>query len=73
MFNDGQKTYIEMDDKINSGELPVFRVEGSDQSKALVNYRFKDNRFIVDQVFDKGFLMLGAGKKQQIVKISRDN
>jgi len=71
VFNDGQKTYIEFDESINNQELPIFQVEGSEGSKALVNSRFINNRYIVDSVFDEGFLVLGVGRKQDVIRIRR--
>ena len=73
VFDDGVKTYIEFDDSINNQELPVFMVEGSEGKDALVNSRFIDNRYIVDRLFDEGYLLLGTGRKQQTVTIKRDD
>ena len=73
VFNDGEKTYIEFDESINNQELPIFQVEGSEGTKALVNSRFIDNRYIIDSVFDEGFLVLGVGRKQDVIKIRRNS
>lgn len=73
VFNDGEKTYIEFDESINNQELPIFQVEGSEGTKALVNSRFIDNRYIIDSVFDEGFLVLGVGRKQDVIKIKRNS
>jgi len=72
VFNDGVKTYIEFDEDVVNSELPIFQVKGSDKNRAIVNSRFVDNRFIVDQVFDEGILIFGVGSKQRTVTIKRD-
>ena len=37
----------------------------------LVNFRVEGNRYVVDRLFDKGVLLLGVGKKQKKVTITR--
>ena len=37
----------------------------------LVNFRVDGNRYVVDRLFDKGVLILGIGKKQKKVTITR--
>ena len=43
----------------------------SDGKGEMTNYRVKDQTYIVDRIFDRANLVLGAGKKAQKVEISR--
>jgi type IV secretion system protein VirB9 len=38
----------------------------------MVNYRVKDNIYIVDRLFDRAALLLGVGKHQTKVEIVRE-
>ena len=69
VYNDGVRTYIDMPASVSSASLPAFQVEGGDGDAALVNYRFRDGRFVVDQLFDRGFLTLGVGKRREEVRM----
>jgi type IV secretion system protein VirB9 len=58
VFDDGQKTYIEMSLSVKSSEAPaLFVMEGSDP--LLVNYRVKGDFYIVDRLFDRAQLRIG--------------
>ena len=37
----------------------------------MVNYRVQNNRYIVDAVFDKAMLIVGVGRNQERVTITR--
>jgi len=37
----------------------------------LVNYRLKENNYIVDKLFNKGILIIGVGDEQEKVSIER--
>lgn len=71
VFNDGAKTYIEMPARFRQNEAPVLLVLGSGQKEALVNYRIKGRRYIVDQIFDKAILIAGVGQWQDRVTLTR--
>lgn len=77
VFNDGVKTIVEMPTIMQQTEAPsllVVRRDGSprdDKDKILVNYRLQDNRYIVDQVFDRAVLIAGVGRRQDRVVITR--
>ncbi len=68
VFNDGVKTYIKMPQSISRGEMPVLLVETA-SGQALVNYRIRNNTFVVDQLFDEAFLIVGVGSDQEKVTI----
>lgn len=67
VWNDGVQTFIDLDRNYR-GEQPVLLVETSG-GDALVNVRTKGERYIVDAVFDRARLMLGAG--DEIVSLER--
>jgi type IV secretion system protein TrbG len=71
VFDDGRKTYIQMPNAAAVREAPILVVSGLDTDAEMVNYRVKENTYIVDRLFERGALVLGSGKKQQRVEISR--
>lgn len=72
VFDDGKKTYIQMAPEVGNREAPVLVVIGANGKQEMVNYRMKDSMYIVDRLFDRAQLVLGAGKKARKVKISRE-
>jgi type IV secretion system protein TrbG len=71
VLDDGVKTYIQMPEEAIHRELPVLVVKTPDGSE-MVNYRVKDNIYIVDRLFDRAALLLGVGKHQTKVEIVRE-
>ncbi len=71
VFDDGAKTYIQMPPTIEHMEAPVLLVIGTDGQGTMTNYRVRQQTYIVDRLFDRARLVLGAGKKAQKVEISR--
>ena len=69
-FDDGSKVYIEMPRGIAQGEAPPLFVIGAEGDGQLVNYRVRQNYYIVDRLFGAAELRLG-GEHQQTVRISR--
>lgn len=69
-FDDGGKVYIEFPRRIDQGEAPPLFVVGPDGGNQLVNYRVRNNYYIVDRLFAAAELRLGT-KPQQVVRISR--
>jgi len=47
-------------------------VLGADGKGEMTNYRVQQQTYIVDRLFDRAQLILGAGKKAQKVEISRE-
>jgi len=70
VMDDGAKTYIQMPVETIHRELPVLVVKGPNGSE-MVNYRVKDNMYIVDRLFDRAALLLGSGKNQTKVELIR--
>ncbi len=71
VMDDGVHTYIQMTPEALHRELPTLAIEGPN-GRELVNFRVKGNYYIVDRLFDKAVLLLGAGKHAHKVEISRD-
>ncbi|MES2208006.1 MAG: TrbG/VirB9 family P-type conjugative transfer protein [Pseudomonadota bacterium] len=71
VFDDGQKTFIQVPPEARNGEIPALMIIGADQTEQLVNYRFRDNYYIVDRIFNRAVLLIGVGRDQQKVIIKR--
>ena len=72
VWDDGVKTYIQFPKgaTAKSVEAPVF-VVFEHKKEVLVNYRAKNDMYVVDRVFDKGALIVGTGSHQDRVVITR--
>jgi len=70
-YNDGIRTFLEMPLYMRSREAPVLHVIDSAGQQQIVNYRLQDDRYIVDQVFDRAVLSSGVGWSQEKVTIYR--
>lgn len=69
VFDDGRRTLVEFPPDIAQGEMPPFFVVGEEGEAELVNYRVNGRYLIVDRLFRKAELRLGAGRRQVRVKI----
>ena len=68
-FDDGRHVFIEFPATLDRGEAPPLFVVGEGSTSDLVNYRVRNNYYIVDQLFSAAELRLGKDK-QQVVRIS---
>ena len=73
VFDDGEKTYLQMPAEMKNREAPVLMIVGNDGKGEVTNYRVQRQTYIVDRLFDRAHLVLGAGKKNKglTVEISR--
>ena len=71
VYNDGIKTYIQMPQSMLFNEAPIFMVLDQSDNNQLVNYRLKENNYIVDKLFNKGILIIGVGDEQEKITIER--
>lgn len=71
-FDDGRKVYIQFPARLDQGEAPPLFVVGRDGQSQLVNYRMKDNYYVVDRLFALAELRLGE-RRQDIVRIARND
>lgn len=69
-FDDGVRVFIQFPESIAQGELPPLFVIGSKGEAELVNYRFSGRYLIVDRLFARAELRLGARKGQKKVRIA---
>ena len=70
VMDDGRKTFIQMTANAANREAPVLVVVGPNGPE-MVNYRVKGDIYIVDRLFERGALILGAGKKARRVEVIR--
>jgi type IV secretion system protein VirB9 len=70
VLDDGQHTYIFYPNDGRFREVPTLMIDVNGKTE-LVNFRVDGNRYVVDRLFDKGVLLLGVGKKQKKVTITR--
>lgn len=70
VFDDGAKTYIRFPAAAAHSELPPLFVIGPDGDAQLVNYRVRGLTYVVDQLFERAELRLGA-RRPVIVRITR--
>ncbi len=72
VFDDGKKTYIQMPAEVANRDLPVLVVIGANKKPEMVNYRVKGGMYVVDRLFERAQLILGAGKKALKVEITHE-
>jgi type IV secretion system protein TrbG len=70
VFDDGRKVFIQMPNHLESSEAPVFLVE-QEGKQEIVNYRYQAPYYVIDRLFNKGMLILGTDKTQEIVTIAK--
>lgn len=71
VFDDGRKVFIEFPDGLAVSEAPpLFINDGEDGKSRLVNYRVKDDFYVIDRLFNAAELRLGE-KNQIVVRIER--
>jgi len=71
VFDDGQKTHIQMAATMSSGEAPALFVSDG-KEVMLVNYRVKKNYYIVDRLFAQAEMRNGLKEIVVIKKINKD-
>lgn len=72
VYDDGQKTVLEMPREIMARELPILLVRDGDGKDKIVNYRVKGPHFVVDRLFSRAVLVKGVGRQQERVSITRE-
>ena len=71
VFDDGQHTYLIYPNDGRFRELPTLLLVVNGKTE-LVNFRVDCSRYIVDRLFDKAVLVVGVGKKQTRITITRE-
>ena len=72
VFDDGRNVYIQFPGRLDQGEAPPLFVVGRDGQSQLVNYRMRENYYIVDRLFARAELRLGEDD-QDVVRITRSD
>ncbi|MDK1389841.1 P-type conjugative transfer protein TrbG [Sinorhizobium sp. 8-89] len=70
-FDDGSKVFIEFPSGIAQGDMPPLFVIGASGNSELVNYRARQNYYVVDRLFAAAELRLGDKESQRRVRIVR--
>jgi type IV secretion system protein TrbG len=70
-FDDGTKVFIEFPSGIGQGEMPPLFVVGPSGGTELVNYRARQNYYVVDRLFAAAELRLGDKDSEKRVRIVR--
>jgi type IV secretion system protein VirB9 len=71
VFDDGSKVYIEFPTGVRQGEMPPLFVIGPAGGSELVNYRVRQNYYVVDRLFAAAELRLGDKESARRVRIVR--
>jgi type IV secretion system protein VirB9 len=70
-FDDGTRVFIKMPAAMHVTEAPGLWVIDEFGEQVLVNYRVRDGHYIVDKLFGKARMAVGAGRKASEVFITR--
>ena len=71
VYDDGRHVYVEFPRGIVQGEMPPLFVIGPEGEAQIANSRIYQHILIVDRLFGAAELRLGAGDRQQTVRIVR--
>ena len=69
VFDDGERTLVEFPPDIERRELPPIFIIGETGEAELVNYRAAGRYLIVERLFRRAELRLGAGRRQSVVTL----
>jgi type IV secretion system protein VirB9 len=73
VFDDGRRTYVDLPPAVRAGELPpLFVLPDGGGAPQLANVRVQGTRLVADQVFARGELRLGTGRKAARVRLVRE-
>ena len=70
VYNNSVKTILDMPRTVATGKLPSLLVVNANK-RELINYRYRNGKFIVDGLPQQIILLLGSGKQQQSVLITK--
>jgi type IV secretion system protein VirB9 len=71
VFDDGTHVFIHMPEAMRVTEAPALFVHTRAGDVALVNYRLRQQYYVVDKLFDTAVLLVGVGDRQERVTIRR--
>lgn len=70
VFDDGKKVYIKMTDTMKYGDAPALILRDKKGKAILVNYRLKNEYYIVDRLFDEAELRIGTKDYVRIKRVA---
>jgi type IV secretion system protein TrbG len=73
VFDDQVHTYIRLPGSGVGQEAPVLFLVDRKGGTALLNYAVRGQFYVTDRVFDRAALVLGSGKDQQRLEITREH
>jgi P-type conjugative transfer protein TrbG len=73
VFDDRVHTYIRLPGSGVGQEAPVLFLIDRKGAAALLNYAIQGQTYVADRVFDKAALVIGSGKDQQRLEITREH
>ena len=73
VFDDQVHTYIRLPGSGVGQEAPVLFLVDRKGGTALLNYAVRGQFYVTDRVFDRAALVLGSGKDQQKLEITREH
>jgi type IV secretion system protein VirB9 len=71
-FDDGTRVFLQMPDVMRATEAPALFVVVEGEEQALVNYRVRGRYYVVDKLFSRAVLVIGVGRHQKRVTITRE-
>ncbi|HEV3456535.1 MAG TPA: TrbG/VirB9 family P-type conjugative transfer protein, partial [Thermoanaerobaculia bacterium] len=72
VFDDEVHTYIRLPGSGVGQESPVLFLIDRRGATALLNYAIRGQYYVTDRVFEKAALVIGSGKDQQRLEITRE-
>jgi P-type conjugative transfer protein TrbG len=70
VFDDGRKTFVRFPSTMLNREAPALFVISNANDVQIVNYRVKNDYYVVDRLFDRAELRVGQ-QDQEIVRVAR--
>jgi type IV secretion system protein VirB9 len=71
VYDDGEKTIIEMSEEMLSVDAPVVFVSVPGHKMAQVNFQLEGRFFVLQRLFERAYLIKGRGWHQEKVRITR--
>jgi len=69
IFDDGKKTWLQLPKGVASAEAPVLFILDHSDEPLLTNYRVKGDFYVVDRLFERAQLRIGAEKSVEIESV----
>lgn len=72
--DDGQRLFVDFGPAVAMDDLPpLYRIGPDGKTAELINYRVEGRRIIVDRLLDRAELRLGAKRRAQSVRLTRNS